>query len=217
MNRIIALIPRNVFISIVVLFGSGVAFLILLFTLAVARDNAIAENLQLTARVQETATAIGTAETDTAYLAENTATYEALLKSDRLIPHTRRTAIVRLQEAARKHGLSAVQWTFNAVAESAPGAALAQPRSGAYRLSVELIGLKIGAPYDGPIYSFVADITSSFPGSLVVESFDLQRAPTLSDAALQSVSAGRDSGLVTGDLELVWRTAQAQESQETAK
>lgn len=217
MKRILSLIPRNVLVSVFVLLGSALAFLILLLTLATARDDAIAQNTQLNAQVQQTIAAISTAENDSAYVAENGATYEALLKSDRLIPHTRRTAIVRMQEAARNHGLSAVQWTFNAVADSAPGAALAQPKTAAYRLSVEEIGLKVGAPFDGPIYSFVADITNAFPGSIVVEALSLARAPGLTDAALRSVSAGRDSGLVAGELKLIWRTAQAQESEEKSK
>ncbi len=217
MKRLLTLIPRNVLLSIFVLLGCGVSFIILLFTLSSARDEAVIANLRLNAQLQETVAATSTAEADIAYVAENSPTYERLLKSDRLIPHTRRTAIVRLQEVARAHGLSAVQWTFNAVADNAAGSALAQPKSAAYRLSVEEIGLKAGAPFDGPIYSFIADIANAFPGAIIVESVTLGRAPGLTDAALRAVSGGRDSGLVSGDLKLIWRTAQAQESEENKK
>jgi hypothetical protein len=214
MNRIFASVPRNVLISIAALLVALVSFVILSLTLGAARDAAIIANQRLSAQIQQATTSIISASADRDYVAANIETYETLLKSDRLIPHTRRAAVLRLQDAARVHGLSALNWTFNAASDTSPQAALAQPSSAAYRLSVEEIALKVGSHSDGPIYAFVSDVTKSFPGSAIVQSVVLKRAPQITDAALRAVSEGRDSALVEGEVRLIWRTAQAQDPSE---
>jgi len=45
----------------------------------------------------------------------------------------------------------------------------------------------------------------------------MQRASTVSENMLDNVSQGQDSGIVSGDIKVTWRTAQANEPDKKGK
>jgi hypothetical protein len=218
MTRLFSNFPRAVLISLAV----GIAAIAIIATtvpvLGGARDDAYAQNSRLNgdiARVRKGAT---DTQADIDYVQQNGAQYEALLQSDRLVPHTRRAAIVELENSARNNGLTAMTYTIGAAAASTSAQAVqSQSAAGGYRVSVENISLKVGAPTDGSIYNFIADITSAFPGSAVVQSMAISRASFISAAALEALSRGEDPKLVEADIIISWRTAQAEEKKDEGK
>lgn len=212
MNRIIANTPRNVLISLAVIFGAFVVFGAAFVLIGGGLERAIAQNAQLRADIEQGQTGILRARDDYDYVQANLEKYEALIKSDRLVPHTRRAAVVELQRLAQQRGLTTMNFTFDAVAADAAQASQ-QPANAPYRLSVEYVELKVGAPLDGVVYGFISDITEQFPGAAIVDSFSLTRGE-ITDAALTAMSEGRESGLATGTIGFLWRTAQAQEKEE---
>ena len=111
------------------------------------------------------------------------------LKSDKLIPHTRRAALTALRDAAAPHGLEdSLSFTFTSA--SGTTAAQSQPTSGDYRVSVESIVLKIAAPLDGAVFRMLDDVNRTFPGSVVLESMTLSREPSVNETQLAAISAG---------------------------
>jgi len=163
-----------------------------------ARDDALAEESRLQNEIARITTAVTQSKADIAYVNENREVYEDLLKSDRLVPHTRRSAIVDLETKARTSGLTALNYSINAVSVNSPRAAANQQASGAYSVSMEEISLKVGAPLDGSIYRFIDAISASFPGSAIVHTISLARGPAFTSG-------------VQGEIGVSWRTAQAEE------
>jgi hypothetical protein len=216
MKRLLSIIPRKVLMSLGAIVGLLAALSVLVPVLGGARDEAISRNIILGDGISGTRTQIAQARADQEYVVANQAQYEALLKSDRLIPHTRRTALVELQRIARQRGLTDFGYNFTSAASDSPLAATAQPTSAAYRVSIESIEMRVAAPLDGSIYGFLSDIYDSFPGAAVLSSAVVRRLRVLTDQELQAVSAG-SARLVTGEVSLLWRTAQAQEKAEGGK
>jgi hypothetical protein len=161
--------------------------------------------------IEGTTKSISQVKEDTAFVIANQAKYEALLQGDRLIPHTRRAATQALESVARANGVTGLNYSIAAAAAATSlQSAQSQPVTGGYRVSVENITIKIGAPLDGVIYKFMADITDSFPGAAVIQTVTLERA----DKG-RSMGNGLASGeLVTGEILMSWRTAQAEESKD---
>jgi hypothetical protein len=211
MNRFLSNTPRPVLISVAVIVAVLVLLAVLVPVLGGARDEAFAENAKLQNEIGTAKKAIVQAKDDLAYVQENVTAFEALLKSDRLVPHTRRAAIVRLEEAARANGLTSFSYSIGAVAATSAKAVGNQPTSDAYHVSIENIQIKLGAPFDGSVYRFLVDVADSFPGAAVLDLFSLKRPGVVSADALDAVSSGRDAKLVEGEVVLSWRTAQAKE------
>lgn len=209
MKRLLTLMPRTVLLSVTVLVAVMVAFVAAVVFLGGARDGAIEEHARLESEIQRTRTAIATAQTDYDYVVENRAKYESLLESDRLVPHTRRAAVLELQKIAEQNGIPELNYSFEASRANAPSAAGSGNAAGAFRLSVEDVKLTMSAPFDGPLYGFVADITEKFPGAAVVNTLKLSRVDSVTDEALKGVSEGRSGSIVDAELIISWRTAQA--------
>jgi hypothetical protein len=212
MNRLLNLAPKPVLISAAVLVFAALMFAILVPVLGGARDDAVALGQKLASDISGARTKVATLIADQQYVAEHLEEYEALLASDKLVPHTRRAAVVALTQAATAHGVTGLNYSFVAADALSRAAVASQSSSGGYTVAVETIDLKIDAPLDGPVYRFLADIMETFPGFLTVNSLTLARAPEISGAALAAVSAGAPSELVTGEISLSWRTAQADKS-----
>lgn len=211
MKRLITNLPRNVLIATAgIMFMVGV-LAVLYPLLGGARDQAVSDNARLTSELQVTEMGIIRAKEDHQFVVEHQGEYEKLLSGDKLLPHSRRTAVAELQRVAGIRQLTSLNYNFAAAAATSVQAVASQPTSGTYKISVEQIDLKVGAPYDGAIYGFLADVTQTFPGTIVVESFAFSRAPTVSNEALNAVSKGEDARLVSGEVTLSWRTAQANE------
>ncbi|MGE3474404.1 MAG: hypothetical protein AB7H70_01220 [Rhodospirillaceae bacterium] len=216
-RRIIESIPRPALKGIGVLLVTAALFALSFVFLGGARDNALAEGRRLNNEITTITKSITQTRQDIEYVEQNKDRYETLIKSDKLIPHTRRAALAALRDAAVPHGLeNALNFTFGASNAASLEAATSQPASGAYRVNVEAITLKISAPLDGPIYRFIDDVAMSFPGSLSLESLSLSRAPEVNESLLSEVSLG-NGGLVTGDVLFSWRTAQKEEEKGAAK
>jgi len=195
-------LPKKVLTALGVIVGALVIFGLSVSLLGVARDDANIENSRLKSEIARVNSAITTAKVDQEYVTQNTPRYEQLLKGERLVPHTRRVAVLALEEKARAFGLSGMNYSVEAAAASnSLQAAAGQPTSGAYVLSLQDIKIDIKAPLDGAIYRFVDDIASTFPGAAVVRDTVLSRGATAKDG-------------VTGLIILSWRTAQAQEKKE---
>lgn len=211
MIREILTLPRKVLISIATLIGAALAFALALPLLGGARDDAFARNGQLTADIANTNTAIAQAKSDIDFVKANQPKFEALVQSDRLVPHTRRAATTELEEIARANGFTTLNYSISAAASStSPKAISTQPQSSAYRISVEDIKVRVGAQLDGPVYKFIAAITDAFPGSAVIQGFTLARVDRAKGGTAMRDKNGRLE-LVGGDIDISWRTAQAQE------
>lgn len=202
-------LPRKVVTSIGVLAASAILFVILLQVLGGTLDNAVAENARIKRSIDQATRDVATVSTDYKFVTENTEYFEKLMKGDRLIPHTRRDALKQLQSLAQEHGLTAMTADFSASNEKAAPAAAGQPQADAYRVSVESIKIKLGSPLDGQIYGFIADLRRNFPGSVVLMSLKLSRPPKVTADMLAQIS--RKGTIVTGEMEVVWRTALANE------
>lgn len=208
-------LPRKVLIAVSVLAASGILYGILLSVLGGALGAAVAENQRIKRAIEQATRDVATINTDFAFVTENSEYFEKLIKSDRLVPHTRRDALRQLQSLAQEHGLTALTADFDvaigALAGPAQAPAQGQPQAqaGAYRVNVETIRIKLGSPLDGQIYGFAADLRRNFPGSAVLMSLKLTRPPKVTPDMLQQIN--RKGVIVTGDMELLWRTALANE------
>jgi len=209
MTRLLNLAPKPVLIATATIVFALLMFAVLVPVLGGARDGAVALGEQLATEITTAQSKLTGLSADEQYVVDHQAEYEALLTGDKLVPHTRRAAVVALTETATVHGLNGLNYSFTAADALSRDAAAAQSSAGGYTVAVETIELTIDAPIDGPIYRFIADIMQTFPGSLTVGSITLARAPAISAAALAAVSAGLPSQLVTGEISLSWRTAQA--------
>ncbi|MCC6914375.1 MAG: hypothetical protein IT566_11790 [Rhodospirillaceae bacterium] len=210
-RRIIESIPRQAFLGICVLLGTAVLFVLSMVFLGGARDDALIEGRRINDEISTITKSITQKRVDREYVEQNTERYEALMKSDKLVPHTRRAALTAMREAATPHGLeNSLNFTFSAANASSLESAASQPTSGAYRVNVETITLSVSAPYDGAIYRFLDDVTTTFPGAVALESLKLTRATEVNESELFQISAGAGK-LVVGDIVLSWRTAQKEE------
>ena len=198
MMRFLTSLPKKVLISVGVIAAALVIFAIALPLLGGGLDDAEVANTRLQAEIGRVTKAVAQAKVDQLYVSENIERYETLLRSDRLIPHTRRVAILDLENKGRLNGLTAMNYSIGALPGSAAASAAGQPASGAYRVSMEEIKLKVGAPYDGSVYRFIDAINQAFPGAAVIQVVNLSRGIT--------ASAG-----VEGEINVLWRTAQAEE------
>lgn len=215
-RRIIENIPRAAFRGIIVLLVTGVLFALSVVFLGGARDDALAAGRQLNNDITTITKSISQVRQDIEYVEQNKDRYEALMKSDKLIPHTRRAGVAALRDAALPHGLeNSLTFTFSAASAGSLESAVSQPTSGAYRVNVEAVQLKVEAPFDGSIYRFLDDVTTNFPGSVALESLKLSRRADVNESALMAISQGRGN-LVTGEILLSWRTAQKEEEKNAA-
>jgi hypothetical protein len=209
-------LPKPVQISIGVIGASLVLFVTLLFTLGSARDTAQSDVVRLRNDLQAVQSNLRQSKEDFDFIVANQSRFESLMGGDKLVPHTRRTAIRQMQSLASEAGLSELNYNFQAAAALTPDAVAQQPKSNLYRVYVENIELTLGAPIDQGFYSFLAAAHDDFPGSMVVTEIDMSRAPVVTKEALNSVSRGDDSGLVKGKIRYSWRTAQ-QNQQDSKK
>lgn len=204
-------IPKKVAVSLAVVLSSGLSYVLLLLTLGEAADAATADVARLRNQVATTKTRIETAKDDISFIASNKGRFDALMASDKLIPHTRRTAIRQMQTLALEFGLTTLNYNFQAAGTQGAEAVSSQPKSGDYKLYVENIELTVGAALDRDIFAFLAALNDDFPGSVVILNLEMSRAPLVSAEALNAVSRGEDSKLVEGKLRVTWRTAQRQD------
>lgn len=202
-------LPRKVTASLAVLAGAGVTFLLLLQFLVGALDAAVAENTRLKGAIDQATRDTLTVNTDYQFVTENTEYFEKLIKGDRLIPHTRRDALRQLQSLAQEHGLTQMTADFSAAPAATAATAPAANQADAYRVNVESIKIKLGSPLDGQVYGFASDLRRNFPGSAVLMSMKLSRPLKLTADMIEQVS--RKGAIVTGEMELLWRTALANE------
>ena len=207
--------PRKVAIACVIMSATLITFGLLFIFLGGAHDDAQARNGDLKRNLDSTTRAFKTAKDDRQFIVENSERYEALLRGDRLVPHTRRVALAQLQTLALQRGLSSMQYNFTTGTGPTGGAAATV--AGGYRLQVEKVDIKLGAPLDTHVFEFVLDLADSFPGSAVVDQFALERAGLITDEALNQVSRSKDSGLIKGEVHFSWRTAQAQDAEGAKK
>lgn len=202
-------IPRKAGIGLSLLLVSGLLFGALFFTIGVSRDEAIVENARLEASITQTRRDTTQAIEDVNFVNENQQRFEALIQGERLVPHTRRDAARRMQAAALARGLTLLAYDFNTAAANSAVAVTSQAQGTNYRVNVEGITIKLGSPLDGQIYKFLLDLKSEFPGAVVLQSLELQRAVAVTSVMLDQISRGADAGLVQGEAKLIWRTAQS--------
>ena len=205
------LYPKHVLISAAV----GLASLVLLVLSVVFVGGALSdgeiENARLKAEQSELGKKLGTSSGDYKFAIDNREKFEAVLASEKLVPHTRVTAAQHLEALARQRGLESLTYSFAAAADQSLAAVKSQPVTGGYKVSVESVDLKLGAALDTPIYGFLMDLGDDFPGAVVLQSFTITRDPVVSDTAIDRLSHGLSSGLVNGEAKVIWRTAQAVE------
>ncbi len=205
-------LPKLVLVSIVAVTSALVLFGVLFFTLGEAKDRAEAETAKLKSELSSIQTKLKQSKDDYDFVLKNQTRFEELMASDKLIPHTRRTAIREMQALALEFGVTNLNYNFQASGLQSADAASAQAKATDYRVYIENIELSVGAALDQSIYSFLAAAYDKFPGSIVVSSIELNRAPTVTTEMLNMVSRGEDSKIVQGKIKYVWRTAQKQEA-----
>jgi hypothetical protein len=203
--------PRKVAIASVFISVTLVVFAFLFVSLGSAHDEAIAKNSTLKKTLDQTTRNAKQSREDREFILGNQEKYEELLHGDRLIPHTRRVATDQLAALARARGLTTLTYDIAAAGVRAAATAASQPAKGGYRVKVEQMSLKVGAPLDTDVFDFLMDLGENFPGSAVVEQFSLERAAGLTTDALNQVSRGRESGLVKSEIHVTWRTAEAED------
>ena len=162
MIKLVADIPRTVLMSLGILAGSLVIYILLVSTLGSALDSAISQHDSLNRQISNARGSLSQSEEDQRFILDNQEYFEELMNSDRLIPHTRRAAITELQRAATDNGLSNLTYSFQAVGDASAESVGVQPATGAYKVSLEQLEMRVGAPFDGPIYKFLNDLTESF-------------------------------------------------------
>lgn len=204
-------LPKHVLISAAVGFASLVVLILSVIFVGGALSDGEAENVRLEAEQTELSKKLGTSSNDYQFAVDNRQKFEAVIKSDKLVPHTRVNAAQYLEALAQQRGLETLNYNFAAVADQSLASVKSQPTAGGYKVSVENVELKLGAALDTPLFGFLMDISDSFPGAAVIQSFTLTRQPAISDVALDRLSHGLSSDLVTGEARIIWRTAQAVE------
>jgi hypothetical protein len=207
-------LPKPVMISLIVMGGCIVLFVILQLTLNAALGEAVNDVTRLKAELSKIQVALKQSKEDIEFINKNQDRFNALMESQKLIPHTRRTAVRQMQDLASEFGITSLNYNFQAAGAQSPDAAAQQAKSDLYKVYVENIELKIGAPLDGSIYSFIAGMHDDFPGSMVLTEVELARALVISPDMLEKAGKGEDSGLVTGTLKYSWRTAQQNKQDE---
>lgn len=208
--------PRKVLISLAVLLLSLVMLGGAFPLLGGASEDAETMGIRLKSEIDSTRKQITQALDDQKYVEEHVEEYESLMKSDRLVPHTRRAAVAELQKIATRNGIT-LDYTFQAAPPTSAAAAQSQPSNATYRVSVEQISLKVGAATDGAVYRFLEDLSDSFPGSAVTQTVRLARPPEISSGMLASLGQAGNPGIVSGEIAVIWRTAEAQEKKAETK
>jgi hypothetical protein len=215
-NRVkfLADLPPLTAIGVVVIAASTVWFAIFFPLLGGYEERTRDENAQLTREISEAEKGATQSSEDEQFIRKNKELYDEIVHGDRLIPHTRRAAIHQLQDLALQRGLSSLSYTFTPIAETSAKGVTSQPKGDLYHVSVENIELKVAAPLDTQLFDFVLDMGEAFPGAAVVQSVDFMRPGTIDEQTLERVGS-RDSGIVTGSVKLLWRTAQANEEKKS--
>jgi hypothetical protein len=203
--------PRKTAFASVTMTATLIVFAIVFFVLGGAHDDALEQNASLKKSLDQTTRNAKQAKEDRQFVIENQTKYEELLNSDRLVPHTRRVALDKLEFLKKQDGLTSVNYNFAAAGQRSAASAASQPVTGGYKVQVETVELKIGAPLDTSVFDFLLDLGEKFPGSAVVETFAIERAAEITTDALNQVSQNREAGLVKGEVHLTWRTAQKEE------
>ncbi|MDX2144086.1 MAG: hypothetical protein SFV19_12075 [Rhodospirillaceae bacterium] len=209
-------LPKKVNVSLAVIGAALLLFVLLLPTLGAATSETENAVRRLTSDMSQTRGNLKQSKEDYDFVVANKDRFETLMKSDKLIPHTRRAAIRQMQAHAFEFGLTTLNYNFQAAGAQTPQAVANQPKSDDYRVYVEQIELTVGTPLDQNLYSFIAAIHDDFPGSMVVTNVELDRAPNVSTEALNLVSRGQESGLVKGKIVYTWSTAQQNKPDEKA-
>ena len=217
MKFLVDRMPRRAAISVLILAGVLILFAILLPTLGGADDEANEHNASLKDEIAQITKNANQSREDRQFILDNQQKYDDLVHGDRLVPHTRRVAMAQMQKLALQRGLTALSYNFTSEGDRSPTAGAGKPLSGGYKVQVDKVELKVGAPLDNQIYDFVQDLNQSFPGAAVVEQVTMDRAPQLTTDALNQVSRGQDSGLVKGQVVFTWRTAQALDDKSKGK
>lgn len=205
-------LPKKVALSLVALVASAVLFGVLTFTLGAATDAAIEDVTKLRNDVAAARQKVKQAKEDVIFVGDNSTRFDTLMGSDKLIPHTRRTAIRQMQSLALEFGLTTLNYNFQSAGGQAAESVATQPKSGDYKVYIENIELTVGSALDRDIYSFIAALNDDFPGSMIISSAELKRASNVTTESLNLVSRGEDSKLVEGKMKFTWRTAQKQET-----
>lgn len=205
------LIPKPVLISAAVAVVSLVGLVLSIIFVGGALSDGEALNIRLKNEQGEIGKKLGTSSTDYKFSVDNREKFEAILASEKLVPHTRANAAQQFEALARARGIESLNYGFAAAAEQSLSAVKSQPTTGGYKVSVENVDLKVGASLDSPVYGFLMDLSDDFPGAVVIQSFTMKREPTITDTAIDRLSHGLSSGLVTAEVKLLWRTAQAVE------
>lgn len=203
--------PRKAAIASITMGVTLVTFGLLFLFLGGAHSDALEKNQSLKKNLTQTSTTAKQAKDDRQFVLDNKEKYEELLRGDRLVPHTPTVAQDHLSMLVRKRGLTSASIAISAVGEGAAAKVASQPVSGGYKVQVQKLELKVGAPLDTQIFEFLLDLGESFPGSAVVEQFKLERATDITTDALNQVSRGTEAGLVKGEVTVIWRTAQAED------
>jgi hypothetical protein len=209
--------PRKAALAAIAMVVMLLLVAILVPTLGVADGNAQDRNVQLKASIAKTTKGLAQAEDDQKYVVSHEQEYEDLLHGDRLVPHTERVAITQMQTLYQQRGLSALTYTFTAGATRAVASAGKPSNAGGYKLKLETVTLKVGAPLDTQVYDFMMDLGENFPGTAVVEGFTLERAAEITTDELNQVAHGQDSGLVKGEIVFTWRTAEKEQETDKGK
>ena len=201
--------PKLVNRSLAVIGGAVLIFLVLLFTLGDARDTADGDVIRLKNEHDQTRKALNQSKADYDFILANREHFDALLGGDKLVPHTRRTAVRQMQALGLEFGMSTLKYSFGSSAPSQSAQAVkSQPQSGLYRVNVETVVVEMGAPLDQSVYSYLAAVHDDFPGTMVLSNFVIEREPRVSQEALNAVSRGQESGLVKIKANFSWKTAQ---------
>ena len=183
-----------------------------------ALDDAQTDNQRLTREIAQAQHNLSKAKGDYQFILDNKDVYDSLLKSDRLDPpHPPRGCRASCRGSRSSAASRRWSYSFAAAGDQSLKSVTSQPTSGQYHVSVENIELKVGAPLDTQIFDFVLDLAESFPGAAVVQYVEMRRAPEIGEGMLDNVSQGQESGIVSGDIKVTWRTAQANEPDKKGK
>jgi hypothetical protein len=207
--------PRRTAIAIVVLAGLFLSLAVLVPLLGGFHSDTVDANVRLKASIAKLTKGLQQAKDDHQFVLDHRGRFDALMHSDKLVPHTRGNATDYLQKVAVQRGMTTLSYSFGAV-HNDPGSSR-ESVTGGYLVHAEDVELKLGAPLDTVIFDFLTDLTESFPGSVVIETLTLDRTPDFNTDALNNVSRGQEAGLLKGTAGLSWRTAQAVEPEKARK
>lgn len=180
-----------------------VALLAYLTVLQPMLDDAQQQLATVDGQVSQLRNKLTTAQQDVAFVTENLEKYQAISEKGLFHTQDRFMADRLLQELREKSGMEPFNFRISDMTDIPSADAQAM----GYRLVSSRVSIdRATATLDTSFYTFVQELTSSFPGYVAVRDLKLRRQVAYDARALKDIADGKTVNFINGDIIFDWMT-----------